>query len=87
MFSLIKTQPNVEKLLSSFISTYAVRNQINISIEEGIVNKVKIIDLTGKTVLQINGFQASTIDISALNNGIYLIQVNDYKLTKKIIKQ
>lgn len=78
-----------EKQKTAMFSVFPnpVRNQINISIEEGIVNKVKIIDLTGKTVLQINGFQASTIDISALNNGIYLIQVNDYKLTKKIIKQ
>lgn len=51
------------------------------------VYSVFIYDLTGKVVQQNSNDALNRIDISNLKSGIYLVQINDQKITKKIVKQ
>ena len=52
------------------------------------INEVRIFDITGKEVIRTNAVQGQ-IDISPLNNGIYLVNIigNDIDVVKKLIKQ
>ncbi|MCT4582209.1 MAG: T9SS type A sorting domain-containing protein [Flavobacteriales bacterium] len=51
------------------------------------VYKISIVDLRGSVVLQNIDVNVSYIDVSNLIPGVYLVQINDQQLTKKIIKQ
>ncbi len=63
-----------------------VRNQLHLSIDQ--VDEVRIIDLSGKTVLNQFG-NTKSVDISGLHKGIYLISIRaeDKVYTRKMIKQ
>jgi hypothetical protein len=54
----------------------------------GIANRgaeIKIYDVSGKTVLVINEYNGTEIDISELEKSIYFVQVNNSKLIKLIV--
>lgn len=66
-------------------------NVVNIPMDvKGQASTVKIIDLNGATVIEMNrdAFEAATIDVGALTNGMYLVKVigNDYVSTGRFVK-
>jgi hypothetical protein len=54
------------------------------------VSNIKIVDITGQIVKQLKVNGQSSIDISAISNGIYLIQIkgtNGQTINSKLIKR
>lgn len=73
------------------ISLFPNPSSGHITIKSSIsINKIKIYDLMGKTVMKIaNNNTINTIDISELNSGVYLIELfsEGTMFTKKLIRQ
>ena len=73
------------------ISIYPVpaKSVINIASEKAMNGLIKLIDVSGKTLIETNVSEnkIKTIDVSVLQSGIYFIQltINDNKVNKKII--
>ena len=65
-----------------------VSQKLNISFTQNDLYKISIIDITGRVVYQTNGlFQKTEIDLSAFNQGIYSLKVENKNTstTKKLI--
>lgn len=75
-FSSITISPNPTH------SILTIQNNSN-----SVIDKIRVIDLTGKKVLETE--KNTTIDVSALENGIYILEVfsGENKITKKFIKE
>ncbi len=73
------------------ISIYPVPTEsvINIASEKAMSGLIKLIDVSGKTLIETNVIEnkIKTIDVSSLQSGIYFIQltISDNKVNKKII--
>ena len=80
------------EIFEKSISVYPnpVNNNINIDIVSGDYT-TKIIDITGKVVIEQNFKASNTIDLSDLANGIYIVKIQDVTnnktFTKRIIKK
>ena len=57
---------------------------ISINIDK--LSTIKIYDIYGKKIKEIYNFIGGRLDLSKLNNGVYFIEVNGYKV-KKFIKK
>lgn len=64
-------------------------NLLNIEIDDNKKYRVRIVDLTGRTILSTRLNRSGAIDISVIAPGKYLVLINDGKLTvsKKVIKR
>jgi hypothetical protein len=83
---------DVKTLSGKDISVYPnpARNMLHVECTDHSAQQVKLINLVGRTVLHetnVNG--THKLDISGLENGIYLLQIesDNQTVTKKIIKQ
>ena len=79
---------NVEELSSSFnIYPNPVNDMLFIEAEIEI-EEVVVYDTFGRQQTTVNGQQTSSIDVSRLNNGVYLIRIktNDGVVTKRFVK-
>ena len=79
---------NVEELSSSFnIYPNPVNDMLFIEAEIEI-EEVVVYDTFGRQQTTVNGQQTSSIDVSSLNNGVYLIRIktNDGVVTKRFVK-
>ena len=84
-----KTVSGISEVLSNSISIYPHPLKDELIIESGDLNieTIQILDITGKTIQQINDIQR-TINVSQLSGGIYFVKIktNKGELTKKVIK-
>jgi hypothetical protein len=80
----------ISKIESVSVKIYPnpVKNELKIESSELTINKVKIVDLSGKTIYQFNNFR-NQIDVSALARGIYFMKLETEKgaVTEKFIKE
>jgi hypothetical protein len=94
-FSFItdETINKTEDLFDYQVSLYPnpANNILNIQIENDGVFMAEIIDLKGQKYIskKVSGFIPDVIDISRLNNGIYILRITNerYNYISKIIKQ
>ena len=91
-FVTIHKATDVKTLSGKDISVYPnpARNMLHVECTDHSAQQVKLINLVGRTVLHktnVNG--THKLDISGLENGIYLLQIesDNQTVTKKIIKQ
>ncbi len=83
----------VQELFYEYVSVYPnpANNSININIDKPGTYRTEIYDLEGKKLLSKNiaGISNNTMDISGLNQGLYLIKIYNekYIYTGKIVKQ
>jgi hypothetical protein len=69
------------------ISVYPVPSQGSITVESKVkINNIKIFDLTGKCVLNVNTGNENNykMELPTLNDGLYLLQLNNSELVKRI---
>ena len=80
----------IEKIKSIpiFIYPNPVQNELIIDNAELIINRIEIIDLSGKTIYQSIDLK-NQIHVSALPQGIYFVKLETEKgiVTKKIVKE
>lgn len=79
---------NVEENEGSHFNVYPnpAKDILNIYSKTNI-QSVFILDLTGKIVLHDYSNSIKSIDVTSLKSGVYLIRINNQKITKKIVKQ
>ncbi|MAN59437.1 MAG: hypothetical protein CMC08_06335, partial [Flavobacteriaceae bacterium] len=79
-------QPTLENELVLYPNPFG--NQITIESGNTILEQVQIIDIQGKTVIQIENIDATTarVDTANLSNGMYFVRINN-SVTRKIVKQ
>jgi hypothetical protein len=78
---------SIGELGSEKISVFPVPSQGSITIESKVnINNIKIFDLTGKCVLNINIGNENNykMELPTLNDGLYLLQINNSELVKRI---
>ena len=66
-----------------------VKDDLRIESGELKINNVKILDLSGRTVVNLNSGHVNSINVSALLSGVYLVKIETDKgvVTKKIVKE
>jgi hypothetical protein len=79
---------NLSNLPSRFVNTVSVYptlvdNELNLT---GVVNSLTIYDVTGQTVLSFKDNNITTVDVSALQPGIYFVNLNNNTTQKIIIR-
>ena len=87
-YDFITNVPSVEKKYSIMIFPNPFTKYLNIETSSGSLN-VKIYNLLGKELLNEKVAETKTIDMSSLNQGIYILKITQDKnelITKKIIK-
>ena len=86
----LTTTTNVKPLISNDISVYPnpTRGMLNIRSTEKI-QKLIISDLTGKAIMEKDGLNSMTIDMSNLSNGIYILTIKTSTgiTNRKILKK
>ena len=78
---------SIGELGSEKISVYPVPSQGSITIESKVnINNIKLFDLTGKCVLNVNIGNENNykMELPTLNDGLYLLQINNSELVKRI---
>jgi hypothetical protein len=78
---------SIGELSSEKISVYPVPSQGSITIESKVnINNIKLFDLTGKCVLNVNIGNENNykMELPTLNDGLYLLQINNSELVKRI---
>jgi len=78
---------SIGELSSEKISVYPVPSQGSVTIESKVnINNIKIFDLTGKCVLNVNIGNENNykMELPSLNDGLYLLQINNSELVKRI---
>jgi hypothetical protein len=78
---------SIGELGSEKISVFPVPSQGSITIESKVnINNIKIFDLTGKCVLNVNTGNENNykMELPSLNDGLYLLQINNSELVKRI---
>ncbi|MEN8250231.1 MAG: T9SS type A sorting domain-containing protein [Bacteroidota bacterium] len=80
----------VNDLYESVIAVYPnpANNVINIRANREEIKGIRMLDLNGKVVLELERFNQNLINISNLKKGVYLLKINVNGIveTKKIIK-
>ena len=90
--SVPRTQTALNEMATEQISIYPSPSKDRIKIEKIIdINRIQIVDLAGKVLYyEINNGQSSlSIDLQALNSGIYFVVLQNnvgQNVTKKIVK-
>ena len=86
----INPRAGLQEITKKSISVYPnpAFNQLTIE-ENSKINKVVVMDITGKTVISLSNLTSNKIDINKLPKGVYVIQVSTdaYVGTTKFIKQ
>ncbi len=80
-----------DELETATVSIYPnpAQGQVNIVSEEEPVKKVEVFSILGKRIMQVDltsQLQSHTLDISALNSGVYFVKVNDKKAQRLMVK-
>ncbi len=81
---------NSEKLQDMLCYPNPTNGKVNIDVSENFVQQITVVDLAGRVIVTKTAIlQNSTIDLSGLKNGIYVVRVqtNNEVLTTKIIKE
>lgn len=76
------TQPNIDIIPNPVVNELTIENK-------GLdINKIEVVDLTGK-IIKVFNQNTNTIDVSELSVGVYFVNmhVNDKVISKKFIKQ
>jgi hypothetical protein len=80
----------ISKIEGADLKIYPNPTKNELRIESGslTINRVEIVDLSGKVIYQFNGLR-SQINVSALSHGIYIVKIETNKgtVTKKFVKK
>ncbi len=87
------TELGVEDVLNASVSVYPnpTKEQLTVFVSEGNISSIKVFDLLGREVIQIQGNQSQSqqINLSHLSNAVYFVEIKTPlgKVVKRIIKK
>ncbi|MEZ4797746.1 MAG: T9SS type A sorting domain-containing protein [Flavobacteriaceae bacterium] len=84
LINLSVNEPVVDKLI---IFPNPTTNTLNFKVPFTENFKVSVFDILGKKVLSTTIHNSNSLDVSKLNNGIYILKFDDYNTNLKFVKQ